>query len=148
MLSYGTQDLFYKHFFFRINTFKWFLPSVYSLMTFKIFLWAKHLSHWSHLNGFSPLCSLMSYINDYLSITFITLITFKWSLRIVYSLVAYNNSSISKSFMTLVTFKWFLPSECFLITYKMIILCITFITLFLMIYNDFFSGKKYQTNLL
>ena len=67
-----------------------------------------------------------------LSITFITLITFKWSLPIVYSLATYNNSSISKTFMTLVTFKWFLHrcvELCSLKTYKMTILCITFITL-------------------
>ena len=56
--------IIYKSSSFRINlstlfTWKWFLPSMYSLLSYKTISYGKKLlSHWSHVNGFSPVCTL------------------------------------------------------------------------------------------
>ena len=73
VFSDDIQDVFMSKTFITLFTFKWFIPSV---------------------------CSLISYINDYFELTFFPLITIKWSLPTVYSLMTYSNSSISKTFYT------------------------------------------------
>ena len=42
-------------------TWKWLLPSVYSLVLYKSRFFRKTVSHWSHENGFSPVCTPQSF---------------------------------------------------------------------------------------
>ena len=69
-------------------TFKWLLPNMHFLMRCKFTVKKKTLSQWLHLSGLSPLCVLWWYVSLLLRTkVFITMITSKWLLLIVYSLI-------------------------------------------------------------
>ena len=69
-------------------TWKWFLPSVYLLMLYESrFFQKKILSHWSHKNSFSPVCTHWCIIRLPFWENLLTLSISKWILSSVYYLM-------------------------------------------------------------